>query len=341
MTTAGVRNIIVLGDGAWGTALALVLCENGHRVSLWGPFPDYIAEMRRTRRNDRFLSGIELPDELDLADDMAPLLGGADLVVFASPVVHLRKVADRARACWGEGVPVITVSKGIENESLLTARGVIRDVLGNHDVGLLYGPSHAEEVARRLPTTIVAAAENPDFASDIQRIFMTPRLRVYTSTDTAGVELCAALKNVIAIAAGIGDGLGFGDNAKAALATRGLAEITRLGLALGARSATFAGLAGVGDLITTCISPYGRNLAVGRAIGKGEQLDDILERMGKVVPEGVWTARSARELARREGVEMPITEQVCLVLFENKSPLEAVSDLMTREARPERDAERQ
>ncbi len=329
----------MLGDGAWGTALALVLCENGHRVSIWGPFPEYVAEMRRTRRNERFLPGIELPDVLDITEDMASRLDDADLAVIASPVVHLRKVAEQAHACCREDLPVMTVSKGIENKSLLSAREVIRDVLGKRDIGLLYGPSHAEEVARRLPTTIVAAAECPDFAGDIQRIFMTPRLRVYTSTDIIGIELCAALKNVIAIAAGISDGLGFGDNAKAALATRGLAEITRLGLVLGARPATFAGLAGVGDLITTCISPYGRNLAVGRAIGSGEKLDDILKRMDKVVPEGVWTARSARELARRERVEMPIIEQVCLMLFEGKSPLEAVGDLMTREARPERDTE--
>jgi len=349
-------NILLLGDGGWGTALAILLAEKGHQVVLWGAFPEYVAQMRQMRENTRFLPGVQLPPTVELVADMGPAMAAADLLVFSTPVVYLRRVAECARQFYRPGLPVMSVAKGIENDTLLCGSSIIRECLGTPpvlrgtggghsaagpllDVAVLSGPSHAEEVARHLPATVVAAAREPDFARFIQQTFMSPWFRVYTSDDPLGVELAGALKNVIAIAAGISDGLGLGDNAKAALLTRGLAEITRLGVALGSRPETFAGLAGIGDLITTCISPYGRNLAVGRAIAQGRKLEEILAELRGMVPEGVWTARAVVELARRHNVEMPISEQVYRVLFENKSPRQAVADLMSRGPRPERDEE--
>ena len=333
------KRVLLLGDGAWGTALALVLVENGHRPALWGNFPDYSRRMRETRVNETFLPGIALPDMVEITSEMAEPMAEADLLVFSTPVVHLRKVMQKAKPHYARraGLPVMVVAKGIENGTLMRASEIVSDELDVENVGVLFGPSHAEEVARRLPTAVVAAAPRAAFAQEIQQTFMTDRLRVYTSQDTVGLELGAALKNVIAIAAGVCDGLGFGDNAKAGLITRGLAEITRLGVAMGAQAQTFAGLAGLGDLITTCVSPYGRNRAVGEAIGKGKTLAQVLEDMGQVVAEGVWTTRSACALADKCGVEMPITREVYRLLFEDKPPLDAVSDLMLREAKPERE----
>jgi glycerol-3-phosphate dehydrogenase (NAD(P)+) len=331
------KNISLLGDGGWGTALACLLAGNGHRATLWGFFPEIIAETRRLRENRNFLPGVRIPETVQLTHDLSEAVLGADLVVFSTPVLHLRSVAESVAPILKPAPPrrVMTVAKGIERDTLLRGSEILQQVLGVADVGLLLGPSHAEEVARRLPCSVVAAAREEAFAREIQRVFMNERFRVYTSTDTTGVEIGAAVKNVIAIAAGLCDGLGFGDNAKAALLTRGLAEITRLGLAMGARRETFFGLSGLGDLITTCISPYGRNLKVGQEIGKGKKLEEVLAEIAPMVPEGVWTTRAVCALAERHRVEMPIAQAVHRVLFEGLPPLLAAQSLMTREPKAE------
>ncbi|MBM4033536.1 MAG: NAD(P)-dependent glycerol-3-phosphate dehydrogenase [Planctomycetes bacterium] len=369
-------NVTVIGDGGWGTTLALLLAGKGNRVRLWGAFPDYIEEMRRRRENVKFLPGIPLPEAIELTSDLAAAVEGAGLLVLAVPSQFMRGVLRRLAHSWWHrrpacgtqarglchqgrlgGVPIVSVAKGIENRTLLRPTQIVTDVLGcgrgvsaprgteappteNHTrryrvpVVALSGPSHAEEVARGLPATVTAASRNAALARRAQQLFMTDRFRVYTTTDVVGVELGGAVKNVVAIAAGICDGLGLGDNAKAALLTRGLAEMTRLGVAMGARRDTFAGLAGIGDLITTCTSPYGRNRAVGIQIAQGKSLKDILAGM-QMVAEGVRTTLSVRALARRHGVELPIAEQVYRVLFRGTDPTAAVRDLMQRAAKDE------
>jgi len=329
------KRITLLGDGGWGTALACLLAENGHLPTLWGAFPEITEETRRARENRKFLPGVRIPPSVHLTNDLEAAFKDAQIVVFSVPVVYMRAVAGKAAEfARRSGARLMTVSKGIERDTLLRGSEVIRQVAGCGDVGLLMGPSHAEEVARRCPTTVVAAARDPQFALEIQETFMGERFRVYTSDDPAGVEIGAAVKNVIAIAAGILDGLALGDNAKSALITRGLAEIARLGVAMGADARTFAGLAGLGDLITTCISPHGRNRAVGMAIGKGKKLREILAGM-EMVAEGVMTTKSVCALAARHGVDMPITAEVYQVLFEDKDPRQALADLMMRQAKPE------
>jgi len=330
------KRVTLLGDGGWGTALACLLAGNGHLPTLWGVFPEITEEIRRTRENRKFLPGVRIPPSVQLTNDLEEAFKEAQVVVYSVPVVYMRSVAGKsAEAARRSGARLMTVSKGIERETLLRGSQVIQEVVGRDDVGLLMGPSHAEEVARRCPTTVVAAARDPQFAREIQETFMGERFRVYTSDDPIGVEVGAAVKNVIAIAAGICDGLGFGDNAKAALLTRGLAEIARLGVALGARRETFFGLSGLGDLITTCVSPYGRNLRVGREIGKGKRIDDVLKELAPMVPEGVWTTRAVCALAERTGVDMPITRAVEEMLFQNKPPQQAAAELMTRDPKPE------
>jgi glycerol-3-phosphate dehydrogenase (NAD(P)+) len=332
------RSVAVVGCGGWGTALALVLHGNGHRVTVWGVDPAYVAEMAASRRNPRYLDGIDLPPDMGLSSDLAASLPPADVVLLATPTIYLRSVCENVRPHLKDKHLVVNVAKGIEEGSLLLGSGVVRDVCGDRPVAGLYGPSHAEEVARGLPTTVVATCADPAVAGEVQDMFMAPSFRVYTNPDATGVELGAALKNVIAIAAGICDGLGFGDNAKSALLTRGLAEIARLGVAMGARAETFAGLTGLGDLITTCVSPYGRNRSVGMRIAAGESLDEIIAGMEQVA-EGVRTTRSVCALAERHDVAMPIARAVHAVLFEGLDPLEAGRGLMERAPRPEQDGE--
>jgi len=329
--------VAVIGCGGWGTALALLLEHNGYEVTLWGVEPDYVEQMRRTRTNPRYLPGIELPPTLGLSSEMGECVPGSPVLVMATPTPYLRAVCQRLKPHLGAGHLLVNVAKGIEEGTNLLGSQLVAQVCGDGvpQAGL-YGPSHAEEVARRLPTTVVATSREVGLAERVQRMFMCPTFRVYTNPDVTGVELGAALKNVIAIAAGICDGLGFGDNAKSALLTRGLAEITRLGLAMGARAETFAGLSGLGDLITTCVSPYGRNRAVGMRLARGESLDEIVASMDQVA-EGVRTTRSALALARRHGVEMPITRAVYAVLFEGRQPMDAAMELMERAPRPEHD----
>ncbi len=327
---------VVVGCGGWGTALALLLLKNGLEVTLWGVEPPYVEEMRRTRLNPRYLAGVGLPPALALSSEMADCVPGAHMVVAATPTVYLRSVCERLAPHLGAGQAVVNVAKGIEEGTLLLGSQVIEEVCRPRRLAGLYGPSHAEEVARELPTTVVATSREADLARAVQDAFMRPTFRVYTNTDILGVELGAALKNVIAIAAGICDGLGFGDNAKSALLTRGLAEMARLGVAMGARAETFAGLTGLGDLITTCVSPYGRNRSVGVRIGRGESIDQITAGMAQVA-EGVRTSRSACALADKYGVEMPITRAVHDILFEGADPQVAAMQLMGREPRPELD----
>lgn len=327
----------VLSDGGWGTALALTLLGNGHRVTLWGPFADNIAAMRQARENARFLPGVALPASLALSGDLAEAVAGADLLVLAAPAQYARSLLERLRDLPLASQPlVVNVAKGIEVGSLLRMSELARAVLGPLRYAVLSGPSHAEEVARGIPTAVVAASAEAAVSQAVQAAFMSDVFRVYTSDDVVGVELGGALKNVLALAAGVCDGMGFGDNTKAALMTRGIVEMARLGAAFGGRPETFSGLSGMGDLIVTCTSRHSRNRHVGEELGRGARLEEITRAMGGKVAEGVATADSAYGLARRAGVETPIIDQVHAGLYEGRDPRTAVRELMTRDAKPER-----
>ncbi|MBI5757393.1 MAG: NAD(P)-dependent glycerol-3-phosphate dehydrogenase [Planctomycetales bacterium] len=327
--------VTVLGGGAMGTACAILLAEHaGQVVSLWLRNADFAADLAATRENHRLLPGVKLPPSVDVTADLDRALADAELYVLAIPSAYLRAAMSEIAPLARTGCPVVSVIKGIENDTFLRPSQIIREVLGEWAVCSLSGPSHAEEVTRRLPASVVAAADDLELARRVQTLFSTDRFRVYTNSDLLGVELAGALKNVVAIAAGICDGLGYGDNAKAALLTRGLVEITRFGTMLGAAPETFSGLAGVGDLITTCFSPYGRNRKVGERLGRGEALPQILSSM-VAVAEGVPTTRSVYGLALQRGIDMPITSEIHRVLFEGKSPAEATQSLMQRPLRNE------
>jgi glycerol-3-phosphate dehydrogenase (NAD(P)+) len=330
------KTIAVIGDGGWGTALALVLAQNGHRVRLWGPFPDYLDEIRRTGENKKFLPGVQLPTALEWVADRAAAVAGADVVVLAVPSKFFRATLAPFGALLPREALVVSVTKGLDRETGHRMTQVARELLKHAPIAALSGPSHAEEVARGIPTAVTIACTDHERAVALQQIFSNAAFRVYTSADVAGVELGGALKNVIAIAAGACDGIGFGDNTKAALLTRGLAEITRLGAALGAHVATFAGLSGLGDLIVTCTSRHSRNRMVGERLGRGETMKQILDSMAQVA-EGVWTCSTALEVARRHDLRAPITEEVCAVVHEGKNPRAAVQALLTRELRAEQD----
>jgi len=323
----------VIGDGAMGTAIACLLAGRGLPVTLWSAFPDYAAVLRTTRRNPKFLPDVPLPESIRIADNPSAV-GDADLVVLAVPTQFLRPVLERVSDHLPDESLYVSVAKGLETDSLLRVDEIAADVLGPVRFVALSGPSHAEEVARNLPATLVAASTDEPDAEAVQAAFSTDRFRVYTSTDLVGVELGGALKNVIALAAGICDGLDLGDNAKAAVMTRGSVEMARLGVALGARPETFSGLSGIGDLIVTCTSRHSRNRAVGLAVGRGETLKQVLDRMEQVA-EGVWTTCAARRLAEQHAVDMPITEAVHAVLYDGRPPLDAVTDLMLRPPRAE------
>jgi glycerol-3-phosphate dehydrogenase (NAD(P)+) len=328
-------NFAILGAGAWGTAIGLVLAKNpGHHVRLWSVRADNGRLLQERRENVRLLPGVPIPASICLTTSVGEALASADLVVAAIPTVFLREALKGFAGAISAELPVLSLAKGLENDSFLRPSEILRQVLHVSTVAVLSGPSHAEEVARNLPTSVVAASNDLPLARWIQQHFSTDRFRVYTNLDVIGVELAGALKNVIGIASGISDGLGFGDNAKAALLTRGLAEMTRFGVAHGAEPSTFAGLAGMGDLITTCMSRHGRNRHVGECLARGETRTQILARM-TMVAEGVFTARSVHERVRRMGLDMPITDEVYRVLYEDKDPLRAVNDLMLREPKPE------
>jgi glycerol-3-phosphate dehydrogenase (NAD(P)+) len=327
-------SVAVVGDGGWGTALALALHGKGIETRLWSREPAYAEEMARTRANPRFLPGVKLPGGLRITGDAAEAFAGAVLAVSAVPAQHVRATWTPLAPHLGRRVPVCSVTKGIEIATLERPTQILAEVLGPRALAVLSGPSHAEEVARGLPCAVVAASRSPALATGVQRLFATDRFRVYRLGDVVGVEFAGAVKNVVAVAAGICDGLGLGDNAKAALITRGAVEMARLGSAVGARRATFQGLAGIGDLIVTCASRHGRNRAVGERIGRGEQLEDVLGS-SPMVAEGVPTAKALVALAKRVKVEMPIASEVYRVLFEGKDPKEALTDLMRREAKRE------
>ncbi len=329
--------IAVLGAGSWGTTLALLLHGKGYEVRLWEFRRDAAERLRRDRENKEFLPGIPLPDSLRIDHDAVKLLEDVGVVVLAIPSQFVRgALSDLTDQIPADAV-IVNAAKGIEERTLKRPSEVVEDLLPGvlpDRYAALSGPSHAEEVSRGIPTTVVAAGPNLETAKFVQELFFTPTFRVYTRYDLIGVELGAALKNVIAIASGISDGLGFGDNTKGALLTRGLAEITRLGVKLGGQPSTFSGLSGMGDLITTCMSRHSRNRYVGEQIGRGKTLEEIKAEM-TMVAEGVATTVSSRALAHREGVPMPITEAVYQVLFEGKNPRAAVTELMTRELKEE------
>ena len=346
-------NVSIIGDGSMGLVCGLLLESRGNHVTIWGAFPDHVAALIQTRESRRRLPGHRLPEEIRLTSDDHAAFRDADLIVSAVPTQYMREVWSRLATYAPSRVPIVSVSKGIENVTLLRPTQIIADVLqttsgaGRHDtradhpdkparpLAALSGPSVADELARCLPATVCAASDDEDFARLLQRTFTTHWFRVYTNHDLLGVELAGATKNVIALAAGILDGLQAGNNAKSALLSRGLAEITRLGAAMGASAETFMGLAGVGDLATTCFSPTGRNRTCGEQLGKGKKLEDILAAMAGVV-EGVPTTKSVVALAQKYRVEMPITQAVHQVLFEGLDPIEAISRLMARELKPER-----
>ncbi|QDU66316.1 NAD(P)H-dependent glycerol-3-phosphate dehydrogenase [Engelhardtia mirabilis] len=322
--------ILVLGDGSWGTALARLLVQNGADVVLWSAFPERLREMSERRANEAYLPGISLPQALRFEADPFAAARGVDLCLSVVPTQHLRKVVTRFEDALGGNVPIVSATKGLEIETFQRPTEIIASELGDRPLCVLAGPSHAEEVARGLPASLVAACDDTAVAEQVQAAFNSETFRVYRSTDPIGVELAGALKNVIAIAAGISDGLGLGDNAKAALLTRGLVEMARFGVSRGARLETFFGLAGMGDLITTCTSRHSRNRAVGEHIGRGKTLQDVLAEMS-MVAEGVWTTQALfGPEAEGVAVSMPIAEQVHAVLFEGVDPEEAVRTLMQR-----------
>lgn len=326
----------VIGAGAWGTALADVLARNGHDVAIWAYETDVSESITREHMNHRFLADHSLATTLRATSDIREALDGADMVTFVAPSHVLRRVAASAADAVAPGVPLVVATKGIEHGSLSIMTDVVAAELPERPVVALSGPSFAAEVAARQPTAIVAASEDSSVANAVQMSYSNETLRIYTHSDVTGVELGGALKNVMAVATGIGEGLGTGFNSRAALITRGLAEMTRLGLALGADPATFAGLAGMGDLVLTCTGALSRNRAVGLELGKGRLLKEILAER-ETVAEGVTTTGSAYELAEREGVQMPIVTMVHRILFEGHSPRQAITDLMSRDLRSERD----
>jgi glycerol-3-phosphate dehydrogenase (NAD(P)+) len=329
--------IAVLGAGSWGTTLAILLTDNSHDVTLWSYRESDAERMRETRENPSFLPGIPIPDAVTITTDLIAASRHAQLIVGAVPSQFLRGVMARLRGELAAEAVIVNVAKGIENGTLMTMSEMIRDTfpgLPRERIATLSGPSHAEEVSRKIPTTVVAASASLETARLVQGTFMVPYFRVYASDDICGVEMGGSLKNVIAIAAGIVDGANLGDNTKAALMTRGIAEIARVGVALGAHVRTFSGLSGIGDLMVTCMSRHSRNRHVGVEIGKGRKLPEILAEM-VMVAEGVATTQSAHDLARRVGVEAPIVDQVYKILFEGKDPLRACYDLMTRDPKGE------
>lgn len=326
--------ISIIGDGGWGTTLAILLAKRGAKVSLWGVFPEYIKFLNKKRENIKFLPGIKIPRNVQITDDLEIAFNKASLVVLAVPSQYLRQTIRKFKKYNILKFNFLSVIKGIEYKTTLRMSEVIQEELGNVKIAVLSGPNIAPEVVRGIPSACVCASSLKSLMNFVQNEFMTEKFRVYTNNDLIGVELGGALKNIIAIACGISDGLGFGSNTKAALLTRGLAEITRLGVAMGAKSKTFSGLSGMGDLVTTCLSTKSRNRSLGEELGKGKRLAYVLKRTEMVI-EGVATTKSAVKLALRYGVDMPITQEVYRVLYKNKSPLQAVKDLMQRAKKKE------
>lgn len=329
--------ISVLGAGGWGTALAILLQNNGHKVTLWEYKKNYAKTLSKNRINKLYLPGIKIPKEISITHSLEDAVEHQHMIVLAIPSQFVRSVLQKIRKNDFTDTILVSVAKGIETDTLLTVSLIIKDVIKKIDdknIGVLSGPSHAEEVAKKIPTALVAASKDFDTAEQIQAAFMTSYSRVYSSTDIIGVELGGALKNVIAIGAGITDGANFGDNTKAAIMTRGVAEISRLGIELGARPETFSGLSGIGDVIVTCMSKHSRNRYVGEQIGKGKKLKDVLRSMN-MIAEGVITSKSAMELARQANVETPIIDAVYRTLYEERDPQKMTFELMNRDMKSE------
>jgi glycerol-3-phosphate dehydrogenase (NAD(P)+) len=331
-------DICILGSGGWGTALGIILHNNKHRVTLWEYDKEYAHTLSEFRENFYYLPKIKIPDKIKITNDIGEAVHSADMIVVSTPTQYIRPVIETIKDISFDGKIILSVSKGIENRSLMTVSQLFMDVFTNiqkKNIVVLSGPSHAEEVAKKIPTAVVAASEDIKNAEAVQRAFSNKYFRVYRSSDVMGVELGGALKNIIAIAAGIADGAGFGDNTKAAIMTRGIREITRLGVKMGANENTFIGLSGIGDLIVTCMSKLSRNRFVGEEVGKGKKLKQVLAEM-KMVAEGVATTESTHQLAKKLGVELPIIEQVYKVLFLGKNPHSATEKLMTRDLKEEK-----
>ncbi len=328
------KNIGVLGAGSWGTALSVSLSKNGHKVKIWDIDKEHLEALEKDRENKRYLPEVKFNENLTIAPTVEEAMTGADVILFSVPAQHFRSALQGALPYLNKEVLVVNVAKGIEQKSLMRLSEIAKELAGDLPYVVLSGPSHAEEVGVGLPTTLVSASENLVLAEYIQDIFMSENLRIYTNRDVAGVELGGALKNTIALGAGIADGMGFGDNAKAALMTRGITEIARLGVALGACADTFAGLSGIGDLIVTCTSMHSRNRRCGILIGQGMSPEEATKEVGMVV-EGMYTTEAAWQLAQKCGVEMPITEQIFNVINGKIDARTAVTALMTRSKKKE------
>lgn len=324
----------IIGAGSWGIALALLLKNNGHEVTVWSIVEEEIAMLNREREHKDKLPGVKLPEEIIFTTDLERSVKGMDMLVLAVPSPYTRSTSHLLKDLVTEGQIIVNVAKGIEEGSFMTLSQIVEDEVPQADVAVLSGPSHAEEVGRGIPTTIVVGAHTQKTAETVQNIFMNEVFRVYISPDILGIELGAALKNVVALAAGIADGLGYGDNTKAALITRGIAEIARLGVAMGGKYETFAGLSGIGDLIVTCASMHSRNRKAGILIGQGKTMDEAMKEV-KMVVEGVYSAKAAMGLAKKYNIDMPIIEQVNEVLFNKKPADAAVKDLMIRDKKLE------
>jgi glycerol-3-phosphate dehydrogenase (NAD(P)+) len=336
MGKSKIEGVSIIGDGGWGTTLAVHLAKNNHSVRLWGHNPDYIRQIKESRYNSKFLPGIHLPEAITLTDDLSEALDKADLVVFAIPSQYAAGVLKQIKKTKVDlsGKTILSVTKGIDTVKLRRMSEIIRDALGPVNFAVLSGPTIAAEVAKGIPSTAVVASADRKTAGRIQAIFNSENFRIYTNSDVAGVELGGSIKNIIALACGVCDGLGFGSNTKAAVLTRGLAEMARLGQALGARQKTFSGLTGLGDLVTTCVSPQSRNRSVGEQLGRGQSIEAVVSHMD-MVAEGVETVKAVYKLSRKYNISMPITTEVYNIIYKKKKPSQAVSDLMTRAMKPE------
>ena len=328
------EKIGMIGAGSWGIALAKLLADNGHKVTVWSIIPEEIEMLKTKHEHVDKLPGVKLPDNIEYTTDLEATCKDKNILVLAVPSPYTRNTAHSMKDYVKDGQIIVNVAKGIEEKTLYTLSQVIEEELPMTNVTVLSGPSHAEEVGRSLPTTVVVGAKDQDTAEYLQNVFMNDVFRVYTSSDILGMELGAALKNVVALAAGIADGLGFGDNAKAALITRGITEIGRLGMAMGGKFETFCGLTGIGDLIVTCASMHSRNRRAGILIGQGKTYDEAMAEV-KMVVEGVYSAKAAMGLSKKYNVDLPIIEQVNLVLFNNKPAIEALTALMGRDKKDE------
>ena len=329
-----IKTVAVIGDGGWGTTLAIHLAKKGYAVRLWGAFPDYVRQVRQTRINEKFLAGIKIPEEVQLLDNLTEALQHADLLVLAVPSQYVRSVLNRLKKENLSNKIILSVVKGLDDKNLQRISQIITEVLGSIPLAVLSGPTIAKEVAQQIPTTAVIAAANTQLAQSLQKVFHSESFRIYTNTDIIGVELGGCVKNIIAIASGVCDGLGFGTNTKAALLTRGLAEMTRLGVALGAKKETFYGLTGLGDLVTTCMSAQSRNRSVGEKLGQGQAIQNISSGMD-MVAEGVQAAKLIVRLAKKVNVAVPITDQVYKIIYQHKDPKKAVEDLLASDMKPE------